>query len=264
MAEPLVIVERQGATARLILNRPDRLNALTAPLLQALTQALDRLESDLSVRALLLTGAGRAFSAGQDLDEPGVMDAGDLPAALHHTLENNYHPAAMALRLHRCPVVVAINGIAAGAGCNLALAGDFVLASEEAGLLQAFARIGLIPDCGGTWLLPRLIGEARARQLAFLAEPLSARQAEAWGLINRAVPADRLLDEAQALAERLATGPTRAYQLMKRAFAESWSNGYSHQLGLEAELQRLAGASTDFAEGVAAFRAKRTPGFTGC
>src|SRR6266550_1440513 len=218
-----ILVESFAGYRRITLNRPERLNALTVEMAAVLHAALDEAEADKSCRALLLTGAGRGFCAGQDLTE--------------------------------------INGVAAGAGANLALACDIVLAARSASFVQAFARIGLIPDCGGTWFLPRLIGTARARALAMLAEPLPAATAAEWGLIWRMVEDDRLMDEAQALAARLASQASTALALTKRALDAAATNPLDRQLDLEGELQLEAGGSPDHAEGVRAFLDKRAPVF---
>jgi 2-(1,2-epoxy-1,2-dihydrophenyl)acetyl-CoA isomerase len=253
-----VIVESRPGYRILTLNRPDRLNALTVEMAGALVEALEAAEKDEACRALLLTGAGRGFCAGQDLTaivEAEPDEIGDLL--------DEYNPLILKLRALPIPVVCAVNGVAAGAGANLALACDIVLAARSASFVQAFARIGLIPDCGGTWFLPRLVGEARARALAMLAEPLPADTAAAWGLIWRAVPDDELMSEAAALAARLAAGPTAALGLIKQAFEESAENDLEDQLDLEAELQEEAAENPDYAEGLRAFLEKRPPRFGG-
>src|SRR5438105_12159412 len=210
-----ILVENFAGYRRITLNRPERLNALTVEMAAALSVALDEAEADKSCRALLLTGAGRGFCAGQDLS--AIVDAS--PADLGRLLEH-YHPLILKIRALPIPVVCAVNGVAAGAGANLALACDIVLAARSASFVQAFARIGLIPDCGGTWFLPRLVGTARARALALLAEPLPAEKAAEWGMIWQAVDDERLMEEAHALAARLAAGPSAALTLTKRAFEE--------------------------------------------
>jgi 2-(1,2-epoxy-1,2-dihydrophenyl)acetyl-CoA isomerase len=253
-----IIVESRPGYRILTLNRPERLNALTVEMAGALVEALEAAEKDEACRALLLTGAGRGFCAGQDLTaivEAEPDEIGDLL--------DEYNPLILKLRALPIPVVCAVNGVAAGAGANLALACDIVLAARSASFVQAFARIGLIPDCGGTWFLPRLVGEARARALAMLAEPLPADTAAAWGLIWRAVPDDELMSEAAALAARLAAGPTAALGLIKQAFEESAENDLEDQLDLEAELQEEAAENPDYAEGLRAFLEKRPPRFGG-
>ena len=252
-----LLVARRGGVRVLTLNRPDRLNAFTKPLLSVLMAALADAEADQDCRAVLLHGAGRAFCAGQDLTmvEPGA-DLGD-------SLDRSFNPLIRRLRAMRLPVVCAVHGVAAGAGANLALACDIVLAGASARFIQSFIRIGLIPDAGGTWTLPRLAGDARARGMAMLGEPVSAAQAEAWGLIWRALPDDELLPEAERLAAHLATQPTAALALVKQALNASASHSLDQQLDLERDLQRQAGHTPDFQEGVAAFLEKRLAAFTG-
>ncbi len=256
--KPVLVDLREGYRV-VTLNRPERLNACTEAMHVALAAALEDAERDASCRALLLTGAGRGFCAGQDLTDR--LGAGEAPA-LGHALENFYNPLVRKLRALPFPVVAAVNGVAAGAGANVALACDIVLAARSASFVQAFARIGLIPDCGGTWFLPRLIGTARARALAMLAEPLPAETAAEWGLIWRMVEDERLMDEAQALAARLATQASTALALTKRALDAAGNNTLDHQLDLEGELQLEAGKSPDHAEGVRAFLDKRAPVFS--
>lgn len=243
------------------LNRPEKLNAFDERLHAELAAALERAEADPAVRALLLTGAGRGFCAGQDLSDRS-FPTGEAPD-LGATLERLYNPLVRRLRALPKPVVCAVNGVAAGAGANLALACDLVLAARSARFIQAFCRIGLIPDCGGTWLLPRLVGEARAKALALLGEPLSAEQAAAWGLIWQVCDDETLLPTSHALCARLATQPTRALGLIKQAIQAGTSNDLDTQLDLERDLQRAAGQGEDYREGVAAFLAKRPPAFTG-
>jgi 2-(1,2-epoxy-1,2-dihydrophenyl)acetyl-CoA isomerase len=253
-----ILVETHAGYRLITLNRPERLNALTVEMAEALSAALDAAEADASCRALLITGAGRAFCAGQDL----TAIVGIAPAEIGHLLDH-YNPLIGKLRALPMPVVCAVNGVAAGAGANLALACDIVLAGEGASFVQAFARIGLIPDCGGTWFLPRLVGMARARALAMLAEPLPAATAAEWGLIWRAVPDDGLMAAAHALAARLASGPTAALALTKQALEESAVNDLDSQLDLERDLQADASATPDHAEGLRAFLDKRPAAFTG-
>src|SRR6266851_2515397 len=253
-----ILVETHAHYRLITLNRPERLNALTVEMAEALSAAFDAAAADESCRALLITGAGRAFCAGQDL----TAIVGIAPAEIGHLLDH-YNPLIRKLRALPMPVVCAVNGVAAGAGANFALACDIVLAGQGASFVQAFARIGLIPDCGGTWFLQRLVGMARARALAMLAEPLPAATAAQWGMIWRAFPDDGLMAEAHALAARLASGPTAALALTKRALDAAEANDLDDQLDLERDLQEEAGASPDHAEGVRAFLEKRPPVFTG-
>src|SRR5204862_1244441 len=233
-----ILVEKLAGYRRITLNRPERLNALTVEMAAALAAALDDAVADKTCRAILLTGAGRGFCAGQDLNEISGASPADLARLLAH-----YHPLILKIRASPIPVVCAVNGVAAGAGANLALACDIVLAARSASFVQAFARIGLVPDCGGTWFLPRLIGTARARALAMLAEPLPAATAAEWGLIWRMVEDEKLADEAQALAVRLASQASTALALTKRALDASGNNTLDRQLDLEGELQLGAGKS---------------------
>jgi len=251
-----LLVESCPGYRRITLNRPERLNALNVEMAAALDAAFDEAAADKTCRALLLTGAGRGFCAGQDLTEI----VGASPADLERLLEH-YHPLILKIRALPIPVVCAVNGVAAGAGANLALACDIVLAARSATFVQAFTRIGLVPDCGGTWFLPRLVGTARARALAFLAEPLPAETAAEWGLVWRMTEDERLLPEAEALAARLASQASNALALTKRALDGTGENTLAQQLDLEGELQRQAGAHPDHAEGVRAFLEKRPAAF---
>lgn len=256
-----ILVDNRGAWRILTLNRPERMNAFTAEMHRALATALDEAAADEGCRAVLLTGAGRGFCAGQDLSEVTVENgaAPDLGA----TIETFYNPLVRRIRALQKPVVCAVNGTAAGAGANIALACDLVLAARSAKFIQSFAKIGLVPDSGGTWLLPRLVGDARARGLALLGEPLAADTAADWGLIWRTVDDDRLRAEAEALTARLAAEPTQGFALTKQAFAHAATNSLDAQLDLERDLQRKAGRTPDYAEGVDAFMTKRAPLFTG-
>jgi 2-(1,2-epoxy-1,2-dihydrophenyl)acetyl-CoA isomerase len=250
-----ILVDNRGAWRVVTLNRPDRLNAFNEAMHRALAQALDDAAGDIDCRAVLLTGAGRGFCAGQDLS--------DISGDLGTTIENFYNPLVRRITAMNKPVVCAVNGTAAGAGANIALACDIVLAARSAKFIQSFAKIGLVPDSGGTWRLPRLIGEARAKALAMLAEPISAETAESWGLIWRAIDDDKLTAEAETLTAHLASQPTQGLAMIKQAFAKSATNSLDAQLDLERDLQRQAGATPDYAEGVNAFIAKRAPKFTG-
>jgi 2-(1,2-epoxy-1,2-dihydrophenyl)acetyl-CoA isomerase len=257
-AEPSILLEIADRVATITLHRPDRLNAFDEAMHTQLAHALDRIELDRAIRAVLLTGSGRAFCAGQDLGERQA-EAVDLGM----TLERLYNPLILRLRRLERPVLCAVNGVAAGAGANLALACDIVLAARSASFIQAFCKLGLVPDSGGTFTLPRLVGPARAMGLAMLGEALPAERAEAWGLIWRCVDDDQLLAEAGALAAHLALQPTRGLGLTKRALYASAENTLEDQLDLERDLQREAGKTEDYHEGVTAFLEKRRPVFKG-
>jgi len=247
--------------ARLTLNRPDRLNSFTSAMHAEVRDALDRLGAD-GARVLVLTGAGRGFCAGQDLADRAVAPGGGA-VDLGASIEENYAPLVMRLRALPMPVVAAVNGVAAGAGANLALGCDLVIAARSASFIQSFAKLGLVPDCGGTWILPRLAGNARALGLALLGDKLSAEQAAAWGLIWQCVDDADLPAVVQSLAERLAVAPTRGLAATKSAIYGAWEHDLAAQLRVERDHQRALGYSEDYAEGVAAFSAKRTPRFTG-
>ncbi|HEY2137842.1 MAG TPA: 2-(1,2-epoxy-1,2-dihydrophenyl)acetyl-CoA isomerase PaaG [Xanthobacteraceae bacterium] len=259
--QPSIIVARRSGYRVITLNRPQRLNAFTEDMHRALQAALDDAQADPACRALLLTGAGRGFCAGQDLSDRGAGSG--PPRDLGQSLERFYNPLVRRLRALPFPVVAAVNGIAAGAGANIALHCDVVLAARSAKFVQAFARIGLVPDCGGTWLLPRLVGTARARGLALLAEPLSADKAQEWGLIWKSVDDAGLMAEAEAICAQFATGPSIGLGLIKRALDAGEANDIDRQLDLERDLQREAGFTSDYAEGVRAFLEKRPPTFSG-
>ena len=258
---PPILVSVEAGVQTITLNRPERLNAFNPEMHGLLREALERAGDDDAVRAVLLTGAGRGFCAGQDLSERDV--GGDAVIDLSVTIESLYNPLVRRLRALPKPIVCAVNGVAAGAGANVALACDIVLAARSASFIQAFARIGLVPDSGGSWILPRLVGRARAMGLALLGDKLAAEDAADWGLVWKAVDDDKLMAEAGALARGLAAGPTRAYGLIKRALDDSETNTLDAQLDLERDLQRKAGLSEDYREGVAAFLAKRKPAFKG-
>ena len=257
-----VLVSLEAGVLKLTLNRPDKLNAFTPEMHQELRKALERALDEATVRAVLLTGAGRGFCTGQDLSQRDV-GPNAAPIDLSVSLGSNYNPLIRRLRELPKPVVCAVNGVAAGAGANIALACDIVLAARSASFVQSFARLGLVPDSGGTYLLPRLAGMARAMGLALLAERLSAEDAERWGLIWKALDDDRLLQEAEEMARTLAAGPTKGYGLIKKALYASAGNSLDAQLDLERDLQREAGFSEDYREGIAAFMQKRAPSYKG-
>ena len=256
---PDLRVEVDDAIATLTLDRPDALNSLTVPLKEALLRALRDVARDPAVRIVILTGAGRAFCAGQDLRERLEPDA----APLATEIRERYNPIIRAMRALEKPIVGAINGIAAGAGASLALACDIRIAAEGATFLLAFGRVGLVPDSGATWFLPRLVGPAKAAELALLGEPLTAADAERFGLVARVVPAADLAGEARSLATRLAEEAPRALALTKRALDRAAVSTLDEALEYEAWLQGIAGATADHAEGIAAFVEKRSPRFSG-
>ena len=243
------------------LNRPDKLNSFNVEQHDALKAALAAAETDKACRAVILTGTGRGFCAGQDLSDRLVaVGKGEIPN-ITDTLGLHYNPLIRSLRELPMPVIAAVNGVAAGAGANIALACDIVLAARSARFLQAFARIGLLPDAGGTWTLPRLVGPARARALAMLAEPIDAETAERWGMIWKAVDDDKVLSEAEALAARLAASPAGALAAIKHALDRSTGTSLDEQLDYERDQQQKLASQHDYAEGVAAFFEKRTPKF---
>jgi 2-(1,2-epoxy-1,2-dihydrophenyl)acetyl-CoA isomerase len=258
MSFETILFEIDGAVARLTLNRPDKLNSFNVQMHGEIKQALSQLLAS-DARVMVLTGAGRAFCAGQDLaDRAGsaAFDAGD-------SLDKNYNPLVLALHSLPMPVIAAVNGVAAGAGANIALACDLVIAARSASFIQAFAKLGLVPDCGGTWSLPRLVGDARAMGLTLLGDKLPAEQAAAWGMIWRCVEDAELTATVEALAAHFATAPTRGLAATKAAIRRTWQHTLSQQLDLERDMQRDLGRSADFAEGVKAFTEKRAPRFTG-
>ena len=252
-------VEIDGPVATLTLDRPAALNALTIPVKVALRTALESIAGDPSVRAVILTGAGRAFCAGQDLAERDESDA----APLDVEVRERYNPIIRALRSMGQPVIAAVNGVAAGAGASLAFACDLRIAADEARFVLAFARIGLVPDSGATWFLPRLVGPAKAAELALVGDALDAADALRLGLVSKVVPGERLMTEARAMADRLAEGAPLALSLTKGALERSLTIDLDVALEDEARLQGIAGASADHAEGLAAFREKRQPRFSG-
>jgi len=248
--------------ATLTLNRPDRLNSFTTAMHGEVRVALDEVVGNPAVRCLVLTGAGRGFCAGQDLSDRAVAP-GEMPVDLGASIENYYKPLLMRLRGLDMPTICAVNGVAAGAGANIPFACDLVFAAKSASFIQSFSKIGLVPDCGGTWWLPRLIGPARAMGLALLGDKLTAAQAEEWGLIWRALDDDELMPTVIAVAKQLAAGPTRGYVRTRQAMEGALQLPLSAALDAERDYQRELGASADYREGVAAFLEKRAPRFTG-
>jgi 2-(1,2-epoxy-1,2-dihydrophenyl)acetyl-CoA isomerase len=261
MAYQTILFDIADGGAHLTLNRPERLNSFTVQMHAEVADALSRVETSAEVRALLITGAGRGFCAGQDLSDPAVAPGG--VADLGEALETRYNPLIRRLIALEIPIVCAVNGVAAGAGANIAFTADIVLAAKSARFIQSFSNIGLVPDSGGTWILPRLAGQARALGLALTGEALTAEKAESWGLIWRAVEDDQLKIEAGKLLARLSSGPTRGFAAIKSAMRKSWLASLDEQLDLERDLQRELGRSQDYREGVAAFGEKRSPKFTG-
>ena len=262
MEKDLVLTDVREGYRVLTLNRPDRLNSFTSDMHAALLAALSDAERDKACRALILTGAGRGFCAGQDLSD-FVFKPGEPPPDLSVPIAKYYNPLVRKLRQLPMPVICAVNGVAAGAGANVAFACDIVIAARSAKFSQAFAKLGLVPDSGGTWFLPRLVGGARARALALLAETVPAEKAEAWGMIWKMVDDAELMAEAHRLGAYFATQPTDGLALIKQAFAASETNSLDQQLDLERDLQGHAGSTADCVEGFNAFLEKRAPNFTG-
>ncbi len=257
-----ILFEVAAGIARLTLNRPDRLNSFNTAMHLEVQDALGKLRPPTRARVLVITGAGRGFCAGQDLGDRAVAPGG-AAADLGESIERYYKPLVLALRSLPLPVIAAVNGVAAGAGANIALACDLVIAARSASFVQAFAKIGLVPDSGGTWFLPRLVGSARAMGLALLGEKLPAEQAAQWGLIWRCVDDAQFPDAVASLAQQLAAAPTLGLGRTKQALQASWERTLEQQLDAERDCQRELGASADYAEGVAAFIQKRPPTFTG-
>ena len=257
-----ILFDISDGVATLTLNRPDKLNSFTQAMHDEVRHALHKVGADKSVRVFVLTGAGRGFCAGQDLSDRAV-EPGARPVDLGDSVEKNYAPLVLALRGLPMPVICAVNGVAAGAGANLALACDIVLAAKSASFVEVFCKLGLIPDTGGTYFLPRLIGSARAMGLTMLGEKLSAEKAEAWGLIWKAVPDEELAAETMAMARHFATAPTKGLAFTKQALYASPHNTLQQQLTLECGMMSELGRSDDYREGVAAFMEKRAPQFKG-
>ncbi len=257
-----ILFEVTDGVARLTLNRPDKLNSFTVAMHLEVREALEKVKADASVRVLVLTGAGRGFCAGQDLGDRAVTPGGSA-VDLGDSVEKFYAPLVLSLRNLPVPVICAINGVAAGAGANLALAADIVIAARSATFIEPFCRLGLIPDTGGTYFLPRLIGTARAMGLAMLGEKLTAEKAESWGLIWKCVDDAALAAEVDALARHFATAPTRGLARTKEALYASPANTLEQQLMLERDFMRELGNTHDYREGVSAFTEKRLPRFEG-
>jgi len=258
MSYETILFSLQAGIARLTLNRPDRLNSFTVRMHEEVADALSRLDE---ARVLVITGAGRGFCAGQDLGDRAVAPGESVD--LGHSVESYYNPLIRRLTSLPFPVIARVNGVAAGAGANIALACDIVIAAKSARFIQSFAAIGLIPDSGGTWVLPRLVGQARALGLALTAEPLPAEKAAEWGLIWKAVDDESLDLEVGSLAARFAEAPTRGLARIKAMIRESWGHGLDEELDRQRDAMRELGFSDDYREGVAAFMAKRPPNFTG-
>lgn len=260
-----VVLDFSGTVATITLDHQEVMNALSTEMLNSLAEALDTIAARKDeVRCVMLTGAGRAFCTGANLQGRGGGAAKNpLRSGAGAALETAFHPVLRRLRDLHCPIVTAVNGAAAGAGMSVALMGDMVLMARSAYFLQAFRRIGLVPDCGSTWLLPRLVGRARALELSLMGDKLPAETALQWGLVNRVVDDTALAAEARTLAEDLASGPTQALSLIRRLYWQSPENSYEQQLDLERQLQQQAGATEDFSEGVTAFLEKRPAKFTG-
>ena len=258
MAYQTIEFKLEGGIARLTLNRPERLNSFTVQMHEEVADALSRLGE---ARVLVLTGAGRGFCAGQDLNDRAVSPGQSVD--LGESVEKRYNPLIRTLTALPFPVIARVNGVAAGAGANIALACDIVIAARSAKFIQSFASIGLIPDSGGTWILPRLVGQARALGLALTAEPLPAEKAAEWGLIWKAVDDDKLDEEVDGLAARFAEAPTKGLGRIKKMIRESWGHSLDQELDLQRDMMRELGGSSDYREGVAAFMQKRTPNFTG-
>lgn len=262
MAYSTLLVDKRNGVATITLNRPERLNALSLELMTELLAALEDVDADTAIRCLMLTGAGRGFCSGADLASGELTKHGgppDLGAALHE----RYHPVIRKLAAYRMPIVCAVNGPAAGAGMSLALTGDIVIAAKSASFLQAFANIGLVPDAGSTYFLPRLVGSARALGLTMLGEPLPAATAAEWGLVWKCVEDNMLMEEAGKVAAKFANGPTIGLGQIRKIMCQSWDATLNEQLETEREAQRIAGRSRDFIEGVTAFLQKRPAKFTG-
>lgn len=261
--EKIILFEKTEGVAIITLNRPDKLNAFNDELSFALQDALKEAEKDNAVRAVVITGAGRGFCSGQDLQNRKFSDASEGRPHLSESIRRRYNPIISKIRKMEKPVIAAVNGVAAGAGSSLALACDFRVVSEGASFVQSFSKVGLVPDSGATFILPRLIGVTKAFELMLTAEKLDAKTANELGLINKLVPQEKVMEEALAFARQLAAGPTKAYGLTKRAINRAIYPDLDELLEYEAYLQEIAGRSDDFQEGVTAFLEKRQPAYTG-
>ncbi|MDH5353431.1 MAG: 2-(1,2-epoxy-1,2-dihydrophenyl)acetyl-CoA isomerase PaaG [Gammaproteobacteria bacterium] len=257
-----ILFEVIGGVGKIILNRPDKLNSFNAQMHEEIRSCMKNIAEDTSIRCLLLTGSGRGFCAGQDLSDRDITPDDEAPD-LGGSIERNYNPLLRSIKSLEKPVICAVNGVAAGAGANIALACDIVFAARSASFIQSFSKIGLVPDSGGTWTLPRVVGHARAMALAMLAERVSAQQAEDWGMIWKCVDDEELMSVAENQAAFLATRPTRGLAYIKHAINVSSTSTFDQQLDIERDLQRLAGGTQDYREGVDAFINKREPHFTG-
>lgn len=258
-----ILLEQDGGVATLTINRPEKLNGLDLKTVSEMLNAVQKVRDDENLRALIITGAGRGFSSGADLSGDGTGGGTSGKPDAGKVLETHYNPLLENMMALNAPIITAVNGPAAGAGCSLALFGDFVIASEEAYFLQAFVNIGLVPDVGSTWLLPRVIGRARALQMMMLGEKIPAKTAEEWGMVYKVVPGDTLMEEAKTLAERFAKGPTMAYSLIRQGVRDCMDKPLSEGLRVERQNQMHAGRTEDFKEGVKAFLGKRQAEFKG-
>ena len=261
MSYDTILFSVDGGIARLTLNRPDKLNSFNTQMHSEVQQALEGLSGS-GARVLVLSGAGRGFCAGQDLGDRAVAPGAE-GIDLGESIDKYYKPLVLALHSLPMPVIAAVNGVAAGAGANIALACDIVIAARSAAFIQAFSKLGLLPDSGGTWILPRLVGNARALGLTLLGNKLGAEQAAAWGMIWQCVDDADLASTVDTIAQQFAAAPTRGLVWTKAAIRGSWQHSLAEQLDIERDAQRELGRSADYAEGVAAFVGKRTPLFTG-
>ncbi len=262
MSFDTILFDVTDGVAKLVLNRPDKLNSFTGQMHKEIRSCMKTIENDNNIRCLLITGSGRGFCAGQDLNDRDVSAGSEAPD-LGESLEKNYNPLLRRIKALEKPVICAVNGVAAGAGANIALACDIVLAARSASFIQSFSKIGLVPDSGGTWSLPRTVGHARAMALSLLAEKVPAEQAEEWGMIWKCIDDEELLREAEKMATFLATQPTKGLGYIKRAIHASSNNTFDQQLDLERDLQRIAGRTQDYRTGVNAFINKQKPEFVG-